>query len=72
MIDFTLGLDHPDRFQWVVWSTSGHSLVASANNDIYYIEDVSKPTSTSQRLTSTGEFNTIYNGIADRLYEGEI
>jgi hypothetical protein len=23
------------------------------------------------RLTDTGEYNTIYNGMADRLYEGQ-
>ncbi len=69
--DFSLGSGFPDRFQWIVWSTVGHSLVAASNNDLYYIGDVTKASTTSHRLTSTGEFNTFYNGMADRLYEGK-
>ena len=69
--DFTLGSGFPDRFQWIVWSSTGHSLVAASNNDLYYIGDVTKASVTSHRLTSTGEFNTFYNGMADRLYEGK-
>jgi hypothetical protein len=44
-----LGPGLPDRFQWVVWSTVGHSLVAAAHNDLYYIGDVTKAASTSHR-----------------------
>jgi hypothetical protein len=70
-VDFSLGDGLPDRFQWVYWSTVGHSIVASVDNDLYYVGDVSKASTTSQRLTTTGRYNMIYNGIADRLYEGE-
>ena len=71
-VDFSLGDGLPDRFQWVTWSTVGHSLVAAVDNDLYYVGDVSKASTTSHRLTTTGRYKTIYNGIADRLYEGEV
>jgi len=48
----------------------GHSAIAVLENDLYYIPDISKCISTSKRLTFNGKFNTIYNGITDRLYEG--
>ena len=45
--------------------------MAAANNDLFYVGDVTKAAMTSHRLTTTGEYNTIYNGMADRLYEGQ-
>ena len=53
----------------VEWSSVGHSLALVVKNDLYYIEDVSRK-SPAKQLTTSGQERTIFNGIADWLYEG--
>jgi len=66
-----LGPNRTDLLQWIWWSTVGHAAVAVLNNDLYFIPDISKSHLNSKRLTFDGLFNTIYNGVTDRIYKGE-
>ena len=45
-------------------------LIAVAGNDIFHLPDLDGKT--VHRLTNTGSPSTIYNGVADWLYEGEV
>ena len=57
-----------EYLQHVDFVPGGKGLVAVANNDIYYLPDLRG--TTAHRVTYTGSPATIYNGVADSLYEG--
>jgi len=59
-----------DNVQYIRWSPVDHAAVWVVENDIYFSKNVEDPNST-QRLTSNGEKNKIFNGIPDWVYEGQ-
>jgi len=69
--DIIIGSNKTDYFQHIWWSTFGHAAVVIAQNDIYFIPDITKSQTSSHRVTYDGKANTVYNGITDRLYEGK-
>ena len=54
--------------QAAVWSPRSNALAYVAQNDIYFLSNVTD--GHAKRLTTNGAFNTIYNGIADWTYQG--
>lgn len=54
--------------QAAVWSPRSNALAYVAQNDIFYLPDVTD--TEAERLTTNGAFNAIYNGIADWTYQG--
>ncbi|ERE69749.1 dipeptidyl peptidase 4-like protein [Cricetulus griseus] len=59
----------PNNTQWITWSQEGHKLAYVWKNDIYVKIEPHLP---SQRITSTGREDGIYNGITDWVYEEEV
>ncbi|KAL1786315.1 dipeptidyl peptidase 4 [Sigmodon hispidus] len=59
----------PNNTQWITWSQKGHKLAYVWKNDIYIKIEPNLP---SQRITTTGKEDLIYNGITDWVYEEEI
>ncbi|XP_035315856.1 dipeptidyl peptidase 4 [Cricetulus griseus] len=59
----------PNNTQWITWSQEGHKLAYVWKNDIYVKIEPHLP---SQRITSTGIEDGIYNGITDWVYEEEV
>ncbi|XP_055455992.1 dipeptidyl peptidase 4 isoform X2 [Psammomys obesus] len=59
----------PNNTQWITWSREGHKLAYVWKNDIYIKIEPNLP---SQRITSTGKEDVIYNGITDWVYEEEV
>lgn len=59
----------PNNTQLITWSPEGHKLAYVWKNDIYVKNE---PTSSSQRITSTGKEDVINNGIPDWVYEEEV
>uniref|UniRef100_A0A665UXF0 Dipeptidyl-peptidase 10 (inactive) n=1 Tax=Echeneis naucrates TaxID=173247 RepID=A0A665UXF0_ECHNA len=55
--------------QFASWGVHGQQLIYIFENNIYYQTDVQ---SSSWRLTSSGQEEVIFNGIADWLYEEEV
>uniref|UniRef100_A0AAY4EUM7 Uncharacterized protein n=1 Tax=Denticeps clupeoides TaxID=299321 RepID=A0AAY4EUM7_9TELE len=55
--------------QFASWGVRGQQLIFIFENNIYYKMNVK---SSSLRLTSSGQEQTIFNGIADWLYEEEV
>ena len=47
---------------------SGGGVVFVSRNDIYYLDSI--PNGQVRRITTTGVAGTVYNGVADWLYEG--
>ena len=60
--------DQPIRVQAALWHPKENALVYVRQNDIFYIADVT--VDQSERLTTDGSFNEIYNGIPDWTYQG--
>lgn len=52
----------------LVWAPVGHAIAYVLDNDVFY-QSVHYPTQNTQRITNTS--NTIFNGIADWVYEGK-
>jgi len=48
---------------------SGGGVVFVSRNDIYYLDAI--PDGQVHRITSSGAAGTVYNGVADWLYEGQ-
>ena len=57
------------RLQYASWLGNTTALIIISENDIYLKQSPSDEEDV--RLTFTGEENTIYNGIADFLYQGK-
>ncbi|XP_058478976.1 inactive dipeptidyl peptidase 10-like [Solea solea] len=55
--------------QFASWGVQGQQLIYIFENNIYYQTDVQ---SSSWRFTSSGHEGTVFNGIADWLYEEEV
>lgn len=69
-LDDLVKLDYPQKvpkLQYASWIGDTNSIVFVDNNDIYYIHDLANE-SKIVRLTTTGESNTITNGMPDSLY----
>ncbi|XP_049834245.1 inactive dipeptidyl peptidase 10-like isoform X2 [Schistocerca gregaria] len=58
------------RLQHAVWSPRGSSLAFVHDNDVYYSADPRRRAPV--RVSSSGVPNTVFNGVADWLYEEEI
>ena len=56
--------------QYITWSPTGHGVTWVRNNDLYYIDDVSKYPTGMVRITHDGSKNQILNGLPDWVYEG--
>ncbi|XP_053900780.1 dipeptidyl peptidase 4 [Malaclemys terrapin pileata] len=59
----------PNDTQYISWSPVGHKLAYVWNNNIYIKES---PGVSSVQITTNGEENKIFNGIADWVYEEEM
>ncbi|XP_038192083.1 dipeptidyl peptidase 4 [Arvicola amphibius] len=59
----------PNNTQWITWSPQGHKLAYVWKNDIYVKIE---PNSPSQRITTSGSEDAVYNGITDWVYEEEV
>ncbi|XP_024059534.2 dipeptidyl peptidase 4 [Terrapene carolina triunguis] len=59
----------PNYTQYISWSPVGHKLAYVWNNNIYIKES---PGVSSVQITTNGEENKIFNGIADWVYEEEM
>ncbi|XP_027674902.1 dipeptidyl peptidase 4 [Chelonia mydas] len=59
----------PNNTQYISWSPVGHKLAYVWNNNIYIKES---PGVSSVQITTNGEENKIFNGIADWVYEEEM
>ncbi|XP_015264090.1 PREDICTED: dipeptidyl peptidase 4 [Gekko japonicus] len=59
----------PKDIQFISWSPVGHKLAYVLNNDLYVKETPATP---SVRITMNGKENTIFNGLADWVYEEEM
>ncbi|XP_060113213.1 dipeptidyl peptidase 4 [Heteronotia binoei] len=59
----------PKDIQLISWSPAGHKLAYVQNNDLYVKET---PTTPGVRITTNGKENTIFNGVADWVYEEEM
>ncbi|CAK8673111.1 unnamed protein product [Clavelina lepadiformis] len=58
--------------QYITWSPTGHGVTWVRNNDLYYIDDVSKYPTGMVRITHDGSKNQILNGLPDWVYEEEM
>ena len=58
----------PPFLQLVMWAPTGNALAIVVGNDIWYRAEALGKT---ERLTSTGRRDTIYNGVPDWVYEGK-
>lgn len=61
--------DKEDRLQSVTWAPKGNALAFVKDNDIYYRPFANA--SQNHRITNTGVFGVVYNGVPDWVYEGE-
>nr|XP_025036346.1 dipeptidyl peptidase 4 isoform X2 [Pelodiscus sinensis] len=59
----------PNDTQYISWSPVGHKLAYVWNNNVYIKES---PGAASVPITTNGEENKIFNGIADWVYEEEM
>ncbi|XP_054826584.1 dipeptidyl peptidase 4 [Eublepharis macularius] len=59
----------PKDIQYISWSPVGHKLAYVWNNNIYVKETPAEP---SIQITTNGKENTIFNGLADWVYEEEM
>ncbi|XP_043930712.1 prolyl endopeptidase FAP isoform X2 [Protopterus annectens] len=59
----------PTKIQNIVWSPVGHKLAYVWKNNVFLKLE---PNSPSVQVTKNGEYNKIYNGIPDWVYEEEM
>jgi len=67
--------DGTSVFQYVGFGPTGSQLIFILNGDIYYLDTIDGeecPTGQPVRLTDTGEYLKVTNGLADFIYEEHI
>ena len=62
-------LQEQELLQYATFLPSG-GVIFVHNNDLYHLDRL--PEGKVTRVTSSGVMGTIYNGVADWLYEGEL
>jgi hypothetical protein len=62
-------LQEQELLQYAAFLPGGAGVVFVQNNDLYHLESL--PEGKVTRITSSGIASTLYNGVADWLYEGK-
>jgi len=61
-------LQEQELLQYAAFLPGGAGVVFVQNNDLYHLDRL--PEGKVTRVTSSGVMGTVYNGVADWLYEG--
>jgi hypothetical protein len=62
-------LQEQELLQYAAFLPGGAGVVFVQNNDLYHLDSL--PDGKVTRITSSGIAGTLYNGVADWLYEGK-
>jgi hypothetical protein len=62
-------LQEQELLQYAAFLPGGAGVVFVQNNDLYHLDSL--PEGKVTRITSSGIAGTLYNGVADWLYEGK-